>query len=133
MSSRRSNLLLWFGVGGGAAAWTVQFVANLAFSFAQCNQPTARWQLPVHGWQIGLSAGAVVTVLASIAACVTIFRRTFRIDDVFGQERRGDGSAPPLGRVHFLTIVGFVVNVLVLAIVVMTGIGAPLLTVCQQS
>jgi hypothetical protein len=29
--------------------------------------------------------------------------------------------------------VGFVVNVLVLAIVVMTGIGAPLLTVCQQS
>ena len=133
MSSRRSNGLLWFGVVGGALAWALQFVANLAFSFAQCNQPTTRWQLPVHGWQIALSAGAVVIVLASMAACVSVFRRTFRIDDVFGQERRGDGSVPPLGRVHFLAIVGFVVNVLVLAIVVMTGVGAPLLTVCQQS
>ena len=133
MSSRPSNLLVWFGVAGGAAAWTVQFVANLAFSFAQCNQPTTRWQLPVHGWQIGLSAAAVAVVLAAMAACASVFRRTFRIDDVFGQERRGDGSAPPLGRVHFLAIMGFVVNMLVLAIVVMTGVGAPLLTVCQQS
>jgi hypothetical protein len=87
----------------------------------------------VHGWQIGLSAAAVVIVLASMGACASVFRRTFRIDDVFGQERRGDGSVPPLGRIHFLAIVGFVVNLLVLAIVVMTGIGAPLLTVCQQS
>lgn len=133
MSSRPSNGLLWFGVVGGAVAWTLQFVANLAFSFAQCNQPTMRWQLPVHGWQIGLSAAAVAVVLASMAACVSVFRRTFRIDDVFGKERRGDGSVPPLGRVHFLAIVGFVVNVLVLPIIVMTGIGAPLLTVCQQS
>jgi putative flippase GtrA len=133
MSPRRSNGLLWFGVVGGAVAWAVQFVTNLAFSFAQCNQPTTRWRLPVHGWQIGLSAAAVIVVLASMAACTSIFRRTFRIDDVFGQERRGDGSVPPLGRVHFLAIVGFVVNVLVLPIIVMTGIGAPLLTVCQQS
>jgi hypothetical protein len=133
VSSRPSNLLLWFGVAGGAIAWTVQFVANLAFSFAQCNQPTTRWQLPVHGWQIALSAAAIVVVLGSMSACVLVFRRTFRIDDVFGQERRGDGSLPPLGRVHFLSIVGFVVNVLVLAIVVMTGVGAPMLTACQQS
>lgn len=133
MSSRRSNLLLWFGVGGGAAAWAVQFVTNLAFSFAQCNQPTARWQLPVHGWQIGLSAAAVAVVLASMATCGWIFLRTFRIDDVFGQERRGDGSAPPLGRIHFLAILGLVINLLVLAIVIMTGIGAPLLPMCQQS
>jgi putative flippase GtrA len=133
VTSRRSNILVWFGVAGGAAAWTVQFVTNLAFTFAQCNQPTTRWQLPVHGWQIGLSAAAVAVVLASMGTCVWIFLRTFRVDDVFGQERRGDGSAPPLGRVHFLSILGFVINLLVLAIVVMTGIGAPLLPVCQQS
>jgi putative flippase GtrA len=133
VSQRLSNRLLWFGVAGGGAAFTVQFVTNLAFTFAQCNQPTTRWQLPVHGWQIGLSAAAVAVVLASMAACGWIFKRTYRVDDVFGQERRGDGSAPPLGRVHFLAIVGLVVNLLVLAIVVMTGIGAPLLPVCQQS
>jgi putative flippase GtrA len=133
VSQRLSNRLLWFGVAGGGAAFTVQFVTNLAFTFAQCNQPTTRWELPVHGWQIGLSAAAVAVVLASMATCGWIFRRTYRVDDVFGQERRGDGSAPPLGRVHFLAIVGLVVNLLVLAIVVMTGIGAPLLPVCQQS
>jgi hypothetical protein len=133
VTRRSSNLLLWFGVAGGGAAWAVQFVTNLAFTFAQCNQPIARWQLPVHGWQIGLSAAAVAVVLAAMAACGLIFLRTFRVDDVFGQERRGDGSPPPLGRVHFLAIVGLIVNVLVLAIVVMTGIGAPLLPACQQS
>lgn len=133
MSGRRLNLLLWFGVAGGGAAFVAQFVANLAFTFAQCNQPTTRWQLPVHSWQIGLSAGAGAVVLASMAACAWIFLRTFRVDDVFGQERRGDGSPPPLGRIHFLAIVGLIVNLLVLAIVVMTGIGAPLLPVCQQS
>ena len=133
MSSRRSNLLLWFGVAGGPVAFAVQFVANLAFSYAQCNQPTTRWQLPVHGWVIGLSLGGVAVTLAAIAVCARIFLRTFRIDDVFASERSGGGSQPPLGRVHFLAIVGLVVNLLALAIIVMTGIGAPLLPVCEQS
>jgi putative flippase GtrA len=133
VSWRPTNTMLWFGVAGGCAAFALQFVANLAFTFAQCNQPTSRWQLPVHGWQIALSAAAVTVVLAAMGTCGWIFMRTFRIDDVFGQERRGDGSPPPLGRIHFLSIVGLIVNLLVLAIVVMTGIGAPLLPVCQQS
>jgi hypothetical protein len=133
VSQRPSNILVWFGVGGGAVAWTLQFVANLAFGFAQCNQPTNRWQLPVQGWQIGLSAAAVLLTLCSMGAAARIFTRTFRVDDVFAQERSGGGSQPPLGRVHFLAIVGLVVNLLVLAIIVMTGIGAPLLPVCEQS
>jgi len=133
MSPRPSNLLLWFGIAGGPLAWTVQFVANLAFSFAQCNQPSTRWHLPVHGWEIGLSAAGVAATLAALAVSASIFVRTFRIDDVFAEERSGGGSQPPLGRVHFLAIVGLVVNVLALAIIVMTGIGAPLLPVCEQS
>jgi hypothetical protein len=48
-------------------------------------------------------------------------------------ERRGDGSPPPVGRVQFLSMVGLTVNVLALAIIVLDGVGAPLLTVCQQS
>jgi hypothetical protein len=128
-----SNGLLWFGVLGGAGAWTVQFLANLGLTFFQCDQPTTRWMLNVHAWEVGLSVAAVAVVLASGAVSLRIFVSTSRIDDVAAHERRGEGAAPPLGRVSFLSMVGLLVNLLALAIVVMTGIGAPLLPVCHQS
>jgi NO-binding membrane sensor protein with MHYT domain len=117
-----SNSLLWFGVLGGSVAWAVQFVANLAFSFAQCNQPSARWQLPVHAWQIALGVGGALIGLAAEAVSLRIFLRTREAD-----------NAPPAGRVHFLSVVGLTVNFLAITIVVMTAIGAPLLEVCRQS
>lgn len=130
---RPSTPVVWFGAVGGAFAWAVQFVANLAFSFAQCRQPVMRWQLPVHAWEIGLSAGAFVVALASTAVSAWMYLRTFRIDDVAGMERRGDGSVPPIGRIHFLAIVGLTVNLLAASIIVLDGVGAPLLPICQQS
>jgi hypothetical protein len=125
--------IVWFAVLGGAMAWTVQFVANLYFSFAQCDQPGGRWHLPVHGWEIGLSAAAVVVCLAAEATAVWVYRRTSVLGGVAVEERRGKGSPPPLGRIQFLAQVALPVNVLVLTIIVMTGVGAPLLRVCQQS
>jgi hypothetical protein len=128
-----STAVIWFGVLGGPVAWAIQFVANLAFTFAQCNAPPGRWQLPVHGWGIALSAAAVVVGLSAMGISVWLFRRTFNVDHVAEAERRGDGSPPPTGRINFLATVGLTVNFLALAIIVMTGIGAPLLSVCQQS
>lgn len=128
-----STAAVWFAVLGGGIAWTVQFVANLYFTWAQCLQPVDRWNLPMHGWEIGLSIGAIVVGLAATAQSIRIFRIAFRVRDVDGQERRGDGSAPPVGRVHFLAIIALVVNFLAMVIVIMTGIGAPLLGVCQQA
>ena len=128
-----SNGLLWFGVIGGAGAWVVQFLANLALTFAQCDQPSARWMLPVHGWEIAFSLVAAAVVLGAGGVSAWIFLRTFRIDDVAAHERRGEGVSPPLGRISFLSMVGLLVNLLALAMIVMTGIGAPLLPVCQQS
>jgi hypothetical protein len=125
--------VIWFGVLGGSLAWGIQFVANLAFSFAQCNAPAGRWDLPVHGWQIALSVAAVAVALAAEGVCAWLYLRTFRLDHIAEAERHGEGSAPPSGRINFLAMVGLTVNFLSLAIIVMTGIGAPLLTVCQQS
>jgi hypothetical protein len=127
-----SDRLLWFSVLGGAVAWAVQFVANLAFTLAQCQQP-ARWMLSVHSWEIGISVVALLVGLASGASALRLFRRTYRIDHVMAQELHGDGHQPPLGRVHFLSIIGLTLNVISLTIIVMTAIGAPLLPVCQQS
>ena len=124
MSYRPSNLALWFSVGGGAVAFAVQFVAGLAFSFARCNAPGL--QTPAHDWQTGLASAGFVVGLASTAVAAMIFRRTYRIGDIFGEERRGDGSAPPLGRIHFLSIVGLTVNFLVLIIMVLDAVGTAL-------
>ena len=127
-----SNRLLWFGVLGGAVAWAVQFVVNLAFTLAQCGQP-ARWMLPVHPWEIGISIVAVLVGLAAGGVSLNLFRRTYRIDDVLAEELHGDGYRPPLGRLQFMSIIGLTLNVLTLTIIVMTAIAAPLLPVCQQA
>jgi hypothetical protein len=134
VSYRPSNLVLWFGVGGGAVAWALQFVAGLGFSFAQCvNGNTTKWHVPVRDWQVGLASAGFIVGIASMAVAATIFRRTYRIGDIFGEERRGDGSAPPLGRIHFLSMVGLIVNLLVLFIMVMDAIGTALHGLCIQS
>jgi hypothetical protein len=128
-----SNAVLWFGVLGGAIAWTIQFLTNLFFTFAECDQPVQRWALPVHSWEIGLSALAVAVGAASTGVSLMIYVRTARVDDVPAKERAGEGTQPPLGRINFLAMIGLVVNFLALAIIVMTGVGAPLLPICQQS
>jgi hypothetical protein len=134
MRYRPSNLLVWFGLGGGAVAFALQFVAGLAFSFAGCvNGPTTRWDIPVRDWQVGLAAGGFIVGLASTAVAAMIFRRTFRVGDIFGEERRGDGSAPPLGRIHFLAICGLTVNALVLCIMLMDAVATGLHGLCVQS
>jgi len=134
MRYRPSNLLLWFGVGGGAVAWALQFVTGLAFSFAQCvNGDTTKWHIPVRDWQVAIGGAGFIVGLASTAVAAMIFRRTYRIGDIFGEERRGDGSAPPLGRIHFLAICGLTINVLVLCIMVMDAVGTGLHGLCVQT
>ena len=132
MSWPPSNLVVWFGVLGGPVAWAVQFVANLYFTFAQCGRG-GRWQLPLHPWNIGLSVGALAIGLAAIAVCLRLYRHTSEMGPMAAIVRRGFGGQPPAGRIHFLAVVGLTVNFLALTIVVMTGIGAPLLVFCQQS
>jgi hypothetical protein len=121
-------------VAGGACAFAIQFVAGIAFGWAQCEQGgAARWHLPVHAWQAGLAGGAFLVGLGSMAAAGWLFRHTYKAGDVFGEERRGDGSPPPVGRIHFLAQIGLVVNLLILALIALDGIGAPLHQLCQQA
>ena len=89
--------------------------------------------LPIHAWEIGLSIVAVLVGLAATSVCVWLYGRTFHLDHVAEAERRGLGSAPPTGRLSFMAMVGLTVNFLAVSIMIMTGVGAPLLHVCQQS
>jgi hypothetical protein len=129
--------LVWFGALGGAVAWATQFVVGVMFTWAQCNAPPGRWELPVRTWQSALAAAGSVVGLAAISVCMVIYRRTRGTEsdpDVVAEtERAGKGTPPPVGRINFLATTGLLVNTLALAIMIMTAIGAPLLRVCQQS
>jgi hypothetical protein len=125
--------LLWFGVAGGAFAWAAVHVAGYGFSLRRCIPTGTGALVALQPWQIGLAAGGALVAVTAIGVCVWLFVSTFRIGDVAGMERRGDGSPPPVGRVQFLSMVGLTVNVLALAIIVLDGVGAPLLMACQQS
>jgi hypothetical protein len=125
--------VVWFAVLGGALAWVVQFVANLALTWAQCNAPAGRWHVPVRTLSIVFSAVAVVVGVISIAVALWLYLYTYQFKHIPTAERRGEGSPPPTGRINFLSVVGLTVNFLSLAIMIMTGIGAPLLSICRQS
>ena len=125
--------LVWFGVMGGGIAWVTQHVLGYGASLARCTPTGTGDAVPLSAWQIGLAAAATAVDLAAIGVCTWIFLRTFTIGDVAGQERRGEGSPPSVGRLHFLAIVGLVVNFLALAIILLDGVGAPLLGGCRQA
>jgi len=112
-------------------AWILQHVAGISLGFAQCDG-TGR-SVPVHALQITAAALAALVALSSMAVAAWLLRSTYRSGDVFAEERRGDGATPPIGRINFLAIVGLTVNLLALIIIILDGVGAPLLRLCQQS
>ncbi len=125
--------LVWFGVIGGGLAWALQHVVGQGFGLAHCFPTGTSLGLPLSTWQIAAAAAAALVTLAAMGVSLWIFLRTFRIGDVAGMERRGDGAPPPPGRLQFLSMTGLTVNVLVLAIIVLSGVGGPILHLCQQS
>lgn len=129
-----SNASVWFAVLGGGIAWLIQFAANVEFNYSRCVTGTSQSDLPLHDWSIGLSVAAFLVALAASTQTLRLYRLAFlQGGDIDAQERRGDGSPPPFGRIHFLTIVACVVNGLALTMVIMTGVGASLLQLCQQA
>ena len=132
MKTTYSNLTVWFGVLGGPLAWAAQFVANLFLSFYQCGAG-ARASVPLHALQIVLGVAGLVVALASTAVSTWLFRETVGDRELSLKVIRGFGGKPPLARVHFLAIVGLTVNFLVIAIIVMTTVGSPVLLDCRQS
>lgn len=121
---RRSELLQWFGLLGGAAAWTCQHGALLFLSSARCNPAGARWAFGMTGWQIGVTVAAAAVALAAEWAAVVTALRT--------RELEYDGP-PPLGRIHFFALAASAGNVLFLGAIVLNGIGAGWWSSCGSS
>jgi hypothetical protein len=115
--------LLWFAVLGAPAAWVTQFLAGYALTEAACNTVGRTSNVPLDALVAALTAGAAaVSVLAGLAA-VLIFR---------GARAAGEDGPPPGGRVVFMAIVGMIVAPLMLAIILLSGVGVLVLDGCRQ-
>ena len=122
--SRRIEALQWFGLLGGALAWTVQFVMGFGVGEASCAAGSARWGINGKAWQIGLMAGAGVVALTALASALLVLRAT--------RDTEYDGT-PPGGRRRFFGHAGALADVLFLAIIVNTGLVALHHFPCVQS
>ena len=121
---RRFELLQWFGLLGGAAAWTCQHGALFFLASARCNPSGSRWGLGITGWQIGITVAAAVVALAAEAAAVTTALRTRELEE---------DDPPPLGRIHFFALAASAGNVLFLGAIVLDGIGSAWWSPCAPS
>jgi hypothetical protein len=126
-----SNLLVWYGVLGGGLAWLIQFVVDLNFTWDKCLHGNPG--LSVHDWVLGLSLGALVVAIGATTVAVSLYRRSRQVAAVVAHELEGKGSAPPVGRVASLAMMGMCVNFVSLVLIVMTAISVPLLPACQQA
>ena len=121
---RRSELLQWFGLFGGAAAWTIQHGTLFFLSSARCSPAGSQWAFGMTGWQLGVTVAAAAVALAAEAAAVLTALRT--------REFEHDGP-PPLGRIYFFSLAASAGNVLFLGAIILNGIGAGWWSSCASS
>jgi hypothetical protein len=121
---RRFELLQWFGLFGGAAAWTLQHVGIFAVAVARCNPGSARWGIDTETWKLAFTIGAGLIALAAEAAAVATFLRTRGFDE---------DDPPPEGRLHFFSACASAGNVLFLGAILLDGIGSLYWHPCVQA
>ncbi len=131
MSTRTLSILQWFGVLGGALAWTAQHVVGYGIGEAKCVAGGMGWGISYDTWQLAaLGAAGLIVVLAEVCAAV-VFLRTRGAND-------GDGPLEDVGevridRLHFFATAALVANVLFLAIPLMSSLAGVTAVICAQS
>ena len=119
-SAAAERVLLWIGLFGAPAAWTLQHVVGYAITEAYCS--TAGVSVPRDGLTLGVTlAAAAAAVVAEIAAILTM------------RATRDAGEEPPGSRIHFLATIGVTIGPLFLAMILMSGLGSVSLEACRQS
>jgi hypothetical protein len=133
MSLRRLAVLQWIGLLAGASTWTVDHLAGVGITQAECNVAGRHWSISNPWWQGTLMAVAAVLVIASGTAAVLAFVRTR------GNEF-GSGPMPPEekddvkpGRIHFFSAAAIVTNVILLMIILLDGSANLANIACRQS
>jgi hypothetical protein len=118
----RLELLQWFGLLAGPAAFMVEHVVGFFATAADCNP--VQWSVPQHPIELAMMAAAALVILSGEGAALLAFRET---------RSAGWESEPPLGRIHFLSTAALIVGPLFLTLVLLSGLGAAAHPNCHQS
>lgn len=114
--------VVWFAVLGAPAAYSVQLGLGYWLAQAACSPTGGEWGIALRTWAIVVTALAAAVAVGSGLTSLWLYRRT------------GDRhDPPPAGRIAFLAAVGMTVSSLVLALILMTGVGVVTFHVCNQS
>jgi hypothetical protein len=130
---RQLSVVQWIGVVVAPLAWTGQHVVGYGVGEARC-KVGANWGIGYDTWQVAILAAAVLLVLVSEAAAVTVFLATRETN--YGDGPPGDGrwgGAVPYSRLHFFATAAMVANVLFLTVILLDGVAAIADTLCAQS
>lgn len=121
---KRLELLQWFGLLAAPFAWTAQFLAGLAIAGAYCAPAGSRWGVSIEAWQIALAAAAGTVAVCAALSALTLYREVRDVED----------DAPgPRGRLHFFSVASVAGDVLFLALIALTAVGAVSHAGCRQS
>ena len=111
MSDRRRELLQWFGLLAGPAAWAVHLVLGFEVTEASCDRGLGSFDTTPA--LVALTIVAATVVLLAEASAILVFRGLQRVDK----------DAPgPDGRRRFLAAGAMVGNVLLFVAVVLAGV-----------
>ena len=119
-----TRLLLWFGVLGAPIAWPLQHWIGFGTTQASCDKYGMQFGIPLNTLVIVVTAVCAGIAVAAFVASFLAFRAT---------SSTGAKGPPPTGRMHFLAIVGLIVSPLLLAIILLSGVGTVVIGACQQS
>lgn len=114
--------VVWFAVIGAPAAWAFEFGVSYWLAEARCSVAGRDAGFSIDPWVV--AAGAIGLAIGGAALVTALVLR--RATD-------GADSNPPLGRVHFLAVIGVALSPLFLAIIAMNTVGVGVLESCAQS
>jgi hypothetical protein len=116
------RLLTWYGLLGAPLAWTLLHVAGVWIATGTCSPVGVSAGATPQPWSIAVAIGCAVLALLGLAAAGIVYLSTRGLEE---------DAPPPLGRIHFLAVVGVVIAPLFIAIILMAGLGGAALG-CEQ-
>jgi hypothetical protein len=119
---KRLEVLQWFGLLAGAAAWGAAHVFGYGLTETRCNSGSVGWDVALHGW-VGALTGlaAAITLCAALVSVLVLTREVSYEDD------------PPVGRIRFFALAALIANVLFLVMVVLYAAGSIANDPCRQA
>jgi hypothetical protein len=120
--SMLGRILSWYGLLGAPIAWTVLHVSGVGIATAACSTFGSANDIPVQPWSLALSVGCAAVAVGALLSAVVVWWSTRGVDD---------SEPPPVGRIHFLAVIGLVIAPLFIAIILMSGIAGTTLG-CTQ-